>query len=92
MRDDPVRQKAAHLVSTTPEHNAFGYGQHACPGRFFAANEIKIALIGILIKYDFKLPKDANPKVYENGVRLVSDPMATLKFRRREAEIDLNIE
>ncbi|KAJ6784660.1 hypothetical protein PWT90_03223 [Aphanocladium album] len=92
MRDDPERQNAAHLVSTTAEHNAFGHGQHACPGRFFAANEIKVALLGILIKYDFELPKDVNPQVYENGLTLVSDPMTSLRFRRREAEIDLDME
>ncbi|KAJ3495733.1 hypothetical protein NLG97_g3184 [Lecanicillium saksenae] len=92
MRDDPERQNAAHLVSTTADHNAFGHGQHACPGRFFAANEIKVALLGILIKYDFELPEDASPQVYENGLSLVSDPMAKLRFRRREAEIDLDME
>ncbi len=91
MRDDPERQNAAHLVSTTPEHNAFGHGQHACPGRFFAANEIKVALLGILIKYDFELPEKVDPQVYENGLTLVSDPMAALRFRRREAEIDLDM-
>ncbi|KAM3455212.1 hypothetical protein NHJ6243_008618 [Beauveria neobassiana] len=90
MRDDPAKQNMAHLVSTTPEHNAFGHGQHACPGRFFAANEIKVALLGILIKYDFELPDNADPRVYESGVSLVSDPMVSLRFRRREAEIDLD--
>lgn len=90
MREDAKRQNAAHLVSTAPEHNAFGHGQHACPGRFFAANEIKVALLGILIKYDFELPADTNPMVYENGFTLISDPMAKLRFRRREAEIDLD--
>ncbi|OAQ97573.1 hypothetical protein LLEC1_01206 [Akanthomyces lecanii] len=91
MRDDPERQNAAHLVSTTPEHNAFGHGQHACPGRFFAANEIKVALLGILIKYDFELPENVESRVYENGLSLVSDPMVALRFRRREAEIDLDL-
>lgn len=91
MRDDPARQNAAHLVSTTPEHSAFGHGQHACPGRFFAANEIKVALLGILIKYDFELPADTLPQVYENGLSLVSDPMVSMRFRRRDAEIDLDM-
>ncbi|OAA55755.1 trichothecene C-8 hydroxylase [Cordyceps fumosorosea ARSEF 2679] len=91
MRDDPARQNAAHLVSTTPEHNAFGHGRHACPGRFFAANEIKVALLGILLRYDVELPAEAGePRVYEDGLTLVSDPMVKLRFRRREAEIDLD--
>ncbi|KAM3454390.1 hypothetical protein MY3296_003073 [Beauveria thailandica] len=90
MRDDPAKQNMAHLVSTTPEHNAFGHGLHACPGRFFAANEIKVALLGILIKYDFELPDNVDPRVYESGLSLVSDPTVSLRFRRREAEIDLD--
>lgn len=90
MRENPATQNASHLVSTTPEHNAFGHGQHACPGRFFAANEIKVALLGILIKYDFELPENVEPRVYENGTALVSDPISCLRFRRREAEIDLD--
>lgn len=92
MRDDPERHNAAHLVATTPEHNAFGHGQHSCPGRFFAANEIKVALLGILIKYDFELPENVEPQVYENGSNLISDPMASLRFRRRDAEINLDAE
>ncbi|KAM3455059.1 hypothetical protein MY3296_002629 [Beauveria thailandica] len=90
MRDDPVKQNAAHLVSMSVDHNAFGLGQHACPGRFFAANEIKVALVSILIKYDFELPADVSPQIYENGLALVSDPLAKLRFRRRVAEIDLD--
>ncbi|TDZ54994.1 Cytochrome P450 monooxygenase pyr3 [Colletotrichum trifolii] len=42
----------AHLVSNSAKHVGLGHGQHACPGRFFAANEIKIALAQLLIEYD----------------------------------------
>lgn len=89
MRDDPTKQHRAQLVSTTPEHLAFGHGEHACPGRFFAANEVKIALISILLKYDFKLPEGVTPKVLEYGFSLNSDPMMKLSVRRRESEIEI---
>lgn len=91
MREDPEKQNSAHLVSTGPEHLAFGHGQHACPGRFFAANEVKVALLGILLKYDISLPDDAEPKVYENGFSLVADPMVNLRIRRRTEEINLEV-
>ncbi len=91
MREDPVKHNAAHLVSTGPEHLAFGHGTHACPGRFFAANEIKVALLGILLKYDITLPDDADPKVYDNGFNLVADPMVNLRIRRRQEEISLEL-
>ena len=33
----------------------FGLGKHACPGRFFASNEIKVLLCRIILDYDMKL-------------------------------------
>ncbi|KZT10575.1 cytochrome P450, partial [Laetiporus sulphureus 93-53] len=36
------------FVSTSPEYIPFGHGKHACPGRFFAANELK--LIGTMTR------------------------------------------
>ncbi|KXJ90272.1 hypothetical protein Micbo1qcDRAFT_164807 [Microdochium bolleyi] len=30
----------------------FSHGSHACPGRFFAANQLKIALSHIALHYD----------------------------------------
>ncbi|KAJ7930490.1 cytochrome P450 [Mycena leptocephala] len=43
-----------HMVSTSPDHLVFGHGRHACPGRFFAAMELKAMLAHILINYDLK--------------------------------------
>lgn len=34
----------------------FGYGRHACPGRFFAANEIKMIVAVLLMNYEIKNP------------------------------------
>lgn len=34
----------------------FGYGRHACPGRFFAANEIKMIIAQVILNFDMKLP------------------------------------
>jgi cytochrome P450 len=42
-KNPAVQQKT--FVSTSNEHIIFGHGKHACPGGFFASNEIKIILI-----------------------------------------------
>jgi len=84
MADDPQKEKFRHSVSTSPEHMGFGHGKHACPGRFFAANETKIALCHILMKYDFKLAEGSKPTVLKMGWVLSSDPMAQLMVKRRE--------
>ncbi|KAJ5223938.1 hypothetical protein N7468_008480 [Penicillium chermesinum] len=87
--EDPKNEAAAQLVSPSPDHMGFGFGQHACPGRFFVANEIKIALCHILLKYDIKLAAGCEPKVRKFGMRLAADPTASVSIRRRREEITL---
>jgi cytochrome P450 len=84
MSDDPEKEMFRHFVSTSPEHMAFGFGKHSCPGRFFAAIEVKIALCHILLKYGFKLAEGTTPTVMKMGWNLVADPMAQLMIKRRE--------
>lgn len=43
------------FVSVSQNSLTFGYGRHACPGRFFAANEIKMILANVLLRYDLKM-------------------------------------
>ena len=45
------------FVSVSQNSLTFGYGRHACPGRFFAANEIKMILANVLLRYDVKMPE-----------------------------------
>lgn len=90
MRETPGKDKMVHLVSTSEQHIGFGHGQHSCPGRFFAANEIKIALCHLLLKYDWKLPEGHDPKILAIGMSLMLDPTAKLLIKRRKEEIDLD--
>lgn len=53
------------LVSISPISLHFGYGRHACPGRFFAANEMKMIVGRALLDYDIKLP-DGEKERYKN--------------------------
>lgn len=92
MREEQAGQEnMAHLVSTSANHLGFGHGKHACPGRFFAANEVKIALCHMLLKYDWKLPGGSSPppRVWQMGFSMQSDPRAALMVRRRREEINL---
>ncbi|OHW97458.1 cytochrome p450 [Colletotrichum incanum] len=80
---------AAHFVSTSPEHLGFGHGQHACPGRFFAANEVKIVLCHLLLKYDWRLAAEAQPKSINFGFTIEVDPKAKIEIRRRTGDLGL---
>lgn len=44
------------FVSVSANHMPFGWGRHACPGRFFAANEIKMIVANTVLNYDIKNP------------------------------------
>ncbi|OGM39927.1 hypothetical protein ABOM_011363 [Aspergillus bombycis] len=89
MRDKPGFENKGHLVATTPDHLSFGHGQHACPGHFFAANEMKVALCHLLLKYDWKLASGCSVDPTVVGVSRSVNPTTRLLFRRREEDIPL---
>ncbi|RSL57416.1 hypothetical protein BHE90_017151 [Fusarium euwallaceae] len=43
------------FVMTSETNLTFGHGKHACPGRFFAANELKTLMCLMLMLYEFRL-------------------------------------
>lgn len=70
-----------------------GYGKHACPGRFLASNELKVTLAHMLMKYDLKLDDtDSQPKFLFQELASMTNPAMKIMIRRREAEIDLDID
>ncbi|CAI7577420.1 unnamed protein product [Penicillium bialowiezense] len=87
LRQVPDRERSASLVSVSPEHMGFGYGNHACPGRFFAVNEAKIALCHILLKYEFKLAEGTMPQFRRYGIAIQTDVSARVLVRRRQEEV-----
>nr|WNS47943.1 FunM [Talaromyces coalescens] len=78
----------AHFVTTSPQHLGFGHGKHACPGRFFASNEVKVALCHILLKYDWRLASGVKPKIFQFGLTIGCDPIAKVEIRRRDYDLE----
>ncbi|KAI1205902.1 ent-kaurene oxidase [Annulohypoxylon truncatum] len=64
----------------------FGLGKHACPGRFFAASEIKMVLAYLLLNYDVRL-RDGEGRPPPNMFMMTRSPSTTAEvlFRRRSA-------
>ncbi|KAF2102792.1 cytochrome P450 monooxygenase [Rhizodiscina lignyota] len=90
LRNQPGQENNWQFVTTSAEHAGFGHGMQACPGRFFASNEVKIALVFLLLRYDFKLADENKPpKSMDLGMELVADPITKVMYRRREEELDL---
>ncbi|KAA8645305.1 cytochrome P450 [Aspergillus tanneri] len=80
----------AQLVTASIDYLGFGYGKHACPGRFLAANEIKVALCHLLLKYDFKFVDGGSrpePLVWETAY--LANPAVKVMVRRRQEELCL---
>ncbi|VDC00309.1 unnamed protein product [Peniophora sp. CBMAI 1063] len=84
MRDEDGEGTKHQLVATSTEFINFGHGRHACPGRFFAANELKCLLAHIVLDYDvaFEDGVDYPPNKCLNGNFVPAD--IDLKFRRRQ--------
>ncbi|KAI1639694.1 cytochrome P450 [Biscogniauxia mediterranea] len=71
----------------------FGLGRHACPGRFFAAAEIKMTLAHLLLRYDVRLAAAAaesqpQPRPPPNMFMMTKSPSSTAEvwFRRRRSK------
>jgi len=73
------------MVSTSPEFLTFGHGRHACPGRFFAVNELKTMLAHIVTNYDLKMETEGvRPTDTYYFAAVVPDQKATVLMRRRQ--------
>lgn len=88
-QNEPGGEHRAQLVSGVADHLTFGYGKFMCPGRFFAANEIKMILCFLIINYDWKFAPDTTLEPVYYGTDPLVNPETKLVCRRRKAEIDL---
>lgn len=84
---------AAHqMVSTSLNNLPFGYGRQACPGRFFAANEIKMIVARAVLDYEIQLADGATERYpnieYNEAVSLLSPcPGGLLSFCRTRLRV-----
>ncbi|KAH8650437.1 cytochrome P450 [Ilyonectria robusta] len=77
-------KRARNAFATTSNcYLVFGHGRNACPGRFFAANKLKLMLGHLAMNYDFDM-QESRPRNMWFGLRRVPPMQATIKVRRRE--------
>ncbi|KAI0888409.1 putative cytochrome P450 [Annulohypoxylon maeteangense] len=72
------------FASPTYDSMQFGFGKDACPGRFFASNQIKIILAYILSHYDIKFEDGVvgRPKNFMFEVNVLADPTKMVLFKK----------
>lgn len=78
------------FVTTSPEQYGFGHGKQACPGRFFASNELKVMVAHLLLMFDWKFAPGEEPEKYSvMDNETVPDLAQKILVRRRVPEVDL---
>ncbi|KAJ9131025.1 ent-kaurene oxidase [Pleurostoma richardsiae] len=64
----------------------FGYGRHACPGRFLGDCIVKLVLSEVLLNYDIKLPEGRpRAKNVEVGIIVFTDPMSEIMLKSKDS-------
>ncbi|KAI0148651.1 cytochrome P450 [Xylariaceae sp. FL1272] len=82
-RDQSEDKKPQGLINTSDKFMGFSHGSHACPGRFFATNQLKIALGHIALLYEIE-PMPERP-VNKWFFGHIAPPLTeTLRVRRRK--------
>lgn len=79
-------KKQPQFVSTAPDYLNFGHGRHACPGRFFAASEIKLIFANLLLLYDMKLIPGTTPMRLYIGTTKIPETKLKILMRTATAE------
>jgi len=71
------------LITTTADYLAWGYGRHACLGRFLAATVLKMMLAHVLMHFDVKFANGVKPKDMLIGMNRLPDPSVKMLIRKR---------
>ncbi|KAF7513037.1 hypothetical protein GJ744_011303 [Endocarpon pusillum] len=87
LRAENGKEQMFQSVQTANDHLVYGHGTQACPGRFFAAHEVKVLVARILLHYDIKLkdPRPGRVAITDqvNGIMVQVDPTQEFLIRRR---------
>ncbi|RYP10388.1 hypothetical protein DL764_000722 [Monosporascus ibericus] len=87
LREDPRHPENLsrfQFAMTDSSSLHFGHGKFACPGRFFASQEIKLLLISLLLRYEFKYPEgQGRPQNLSADENIYPDESARVLIKAR---------
>ncbi|KAK0484465.1 cytochrome P450 [Armillaria novae-zelandiae] len=70
-----------HMATPSLDFVFFGHGRPACPGRFFAVNELKVLMSHVLLNFDVKLDKFPTPVWFSDNQ--MPNQSSKVLFRKR---------
>ncbi len=73
------------FTGVTEEFLIWGYGEYACPGRFYATQLIKLILVNILLGYDMKMPDGLAERYPDVSVGMIRTPDVSKEILFRKA-------
>ncbi|KAF9269898.1 cytochrome P450 [Marasmius fiardii PR-910] len=76
------------MVTTSSHYLTFSHGVHSCPGRFFAANELKLIMANLLLNYEIQ-PMPTRPPNEQLGDVKIPARKQTMMIRRRARVMDV---
>jgi cytochrome P450 len=79
-KKEGVTSQYHQFVTSNKTSLNFGYGKHACPGRFFASAEIKMILAYMLMSFDFEFEGGERPRNLVKGDSVSESPLSTVLF------------
>lgn len=70
-------------VTTSPSFLTFGHGRHACPGRYFATEGLKLLFCRLILQYDIRYD-EGNPRLPRLiiGEAILPDQAQKLSFKK----------
>ncbi|CZT21185.1 related to cytochrome P450 monooxygenase (lovA) [Ramularia collo-cygni] len=93
LRQLPENAQKYQHSSTGVDNINFGHGIWACPGRFFAAAEIRVVMAYCLMNYDLRVvPGEQKPGQVHYGLATLPDGERSIEFRQRTPEINIRWE
>ncbi|KAK0244007.1 cytochrome P450 [Armillaria nabsnona] len=86
MREQDGESIHHQMVTPRLDYILFGTGRAACPGRFFAVNELKTLMSHVLMNYDVKMenPGQVPPSTWF-GASQLPNMKANVMFRKRKS-------
>ena len=84
LKEQETTGRRFDIVATSIDSLPFGLGRRVCPGRYFAACELKLMFAHMVLTYDVKLENDGvRPEDMWVMGACVPNPKARVLFRRR---------
>ncbi|KAG7093467.1 hypothetical protein E1B28_007143 [Marasmius oreades] len=89
MREGDGESLKHQMVTPTSDYFLFGSGRHACPGRFFAVNELKALVAHMLLTYDIKVEREGGAEMKWLAANAIQDNDVHFLFRKRHTNMNV---